>query len=164
MEICLHLQQAMVDYNNIKLSAFKILSTCDLSVGQGGHILQSLGVTGSMGHFVHVGPAVTIVLGEEQDVIVVRVNSHSFTVIALVVRILDMDVLDFVCTDMNISAFVHLWLLKLVDCQRGPPVCIVSKVTKIDVAFAIFPVDSNVLPVSTSGAMQLHPSQPLTFN
>ena len=115
MEICLHLQQAMVDYNN--KSCPHSLSTCDLSVGQGGHIFESLGVPGSMvGHPVHVGPAVAIVLGEEQDVIVVRVNGHSFAVIALVVRILDMDVLDFVCADMNISAFVHLWLLKLVDC------------------------------------------------
>ena len=153
MEICLHLQQAMVDYNNIMLSSLKILSTCDLSVGQGGHILKSLGVTGSMGHPVHVGPTVAIVLGEEQDVIIVWVNGHSFTIIALVVRILDMDVLDFVCADMNISSFVHFWLLKLVDCQRGPPVCIVSKITKINVALAILPVDSNILPVSTSGAM-----------
>ena len=146
------------------LSPLKILSTCDLSVGQGGHILKSLGVTGSMGHPVHVGPAVAIVLGEEQDVIVVRVNCHSFAVIALVVRILDVDVLDFVCTDMNISSFVNLWLLKLVDCQRGPSVCIVSKVTKINVTFAIFHVDSNVLPVSTGGTMQLDAGQPLTLN
>ena len=127
-------------------------------------MLKSLGVTGSMGHPVHVGPAVAIVLGKEQDVIVVRVNGHSFAVIAFVVRILDMDVLDLVCTDMNISSFMNLWLLKLVDCQRGPPVCIVSKVTKINVALAILPVDSNVLPVCTGGTMQLHPSQPLTFN
>jgi len=94
----------------------------DLDVGQGGDVLQSLGVAPTVGNLEHIRGILLVVLGEEKNVPVKRVDCHGFAV-TMIVRISNMDVLDILGADhdvLPVPVLRHLWLLKLVDGERGP--------------------------------------------
>ena len=145
-------------------------------------MLQGLGVARAMGHLEHLGLVVLVVLGEEQDVSVERIDCHSFTVVCMV-GIFHVDVLNFVGADHNIMPVPvvrYFWLLELVNCKRGPgedkcviderwwyaamlPVIgVVTNISQINVADAVLLVDSDVLPVTARRSLQLNIGKPST--
>ena len=94
----------------------------DQDVRQGGDVLKSLGVTPTVGNLEHVGGVLLVVLGEEKDVPVERVDCHGFTV-TMIVRISNVYVFDILGSDhdvLPVPVLGHLWLHKLVDGERGP--------------------------------------------
>ena len=98
------------------------VGACDQHQGQRGHVLEDPGVVPPMGHRVHSGLVVLMVLGEEKDVSIQRVYCQSLTVMC-VIWILDLDVLNILGANHNVVSIPvlgHAWLLELVNCEGRP--------------------------------------------
>ena len=89
---------------------------------EGGDVLHGLGVPCPMGHLEHIAHSIVVVLSEDKDISVQRVNSHSFGVEDLG-GIPYVDVLDLLGIDDNVPFAIvrrHQWLLELVDGEGVP--------------------------------------------